>query len=222
MARSQTTNEVTRDAAPQVYDLIKTMLDALDGQLVRRGVLPELCSGAAFEGWLAFEARLCFEEMREQLGVADSLWTANEYPYKTDLSIYDGDEILAALEFKLIYNNKNWRTQLRGVQSDLHPARHTRKARIPKDARWGIVGLVGKLYQKGYGAGYRQPVPHLQSWEEKVWERLLPDGGDIQEVWIGKRHEIAHRWLTEDGSHFFQLHALTLRGKTARSSSARR
>lgn len=189
---------------------IVQLLDAVDRQLASRGVVSELASGAAFEIWLAVETRLCFECIRGELGVSNSLWTANEYPAKIDLSINDGTNVEVALEFKLIYNNKNWRSQVTAAHGELSPLPGTPKAEwTAHSSRWAVVGLIGKVYQPGYGEGYAGPVRNIGTWERDVLAALSPPGGGIQQAWAGRRHPVNHRWLDPQTLNFFQLYGLT-------------
>ena len=172
-------------------DFGKTLGAVLDAHFSSRpGVLEAVAAGAAFEQWFALEARLAIEAARPALGLDEKVpyanhevwryWTANEYK-KVDLYIADslgGDgeaeeggnsasPCLAAIEFKLIHNNKNWPSKCQQVLTDLYPTRrkpprpnktkaknkkkpkHTAREKIqlkPALGWFSVPVLIGKTY----------------------------------------------------------------------------
>src|SRR5262245_47671367 len=91
--------------------------------------LSVITTGASFEGWLSFETRLLLERARRELELpVEHFWIGNEYK-KIDLGIVHYDDVtrwtreawLAAIELKLVYNNKNWRERCNSAWADLFP-----------------------------------------------------------------------------------------------------
>ncbi|MBL8918125.1 MAG: hypothetical protein JNJ54_04620 [Myxococcaceae bacterium] len=192
----------------------REVVSALDEHLSKRGVVSQLAAGAAFEAWLAFEARLVMEHSRARFGLdrrrdgAESRpWLVNERR-KVDLFIGEDDGCLIPIEFKLVFNNKNWATQVEGIAADLMPAKGSKKAGLkPMLGRVAIVGLVGKTY--GDSTGYPGMRADLTRWEAEVWEKLRRETRRKRlYAAVGHRHRLNHEWL-EGARSFFQLHAFT-------------
>lgn len=153
---------------------------ALQDHFVKRKLdLERLAAGAAFEQWFSFEARLALQADRARLGLSDErYWFANEYR-KIDLYIGDrvqGDRCHAAIEFKLIYNNKNWMTQCDRIWGDLYPARG-KKAQVVAEASHliSVAVVVGKTYPEE--VNYPSRERDISAWRQKMEDYLLPKGG---------------------------------------------
>lgn len=210
------------DFAKRVGALLQ---DHLAGQEAARGAVSLLAGGAAFELWLAFETRLILEVNRERLGLDEQCdhngrrvpryWIGNEY-HKVDLGITDvwTDEWVAALEFKLIHNNKNWKHQVDGVWRDLFPDPGTPKATLkPSLGRLAVVGVVGKVY---WEPGYPAQKPDLAAWQREMWAYLMPPEGEpyagsVQCLWEGRAFPIrGDRWLvaSDEARSFFRTYIL--------------
>lgn len=129
------------------------LLDTITQHLKRRErarAVTRVGFGGGFEGWLATEARLAIESRRRQIARTlavdpGAFFTANEYPNKTDLSIWAGGRPVAALEFKIAYNNKNWKSQCDSVWNDLFPTRTAKRAWAGR--RFAVVASVWKQYE---------------------------------------------------------------------------
>lgn len=190
---------------------LKTFCTLVDQELQRRKRdLPLLVEGAAFELWLAFEARLVLEHNRHALGVDPEHWTANEFK-KVDLGVWEGwENLVTAIEFKMIHNNKNWSNKVDQIWSDLRPERGSDKANLKPTLRASIAAVVGKVYQdpKAYPGQRRD----LDKWEAEMWEYMLPTAGQYRgwaaRSWSGTRHVFAHDDLIEGVPHFLQLHLI--------------
>ncbi len=192
----------------------------LDEQESSRGAVSMLAEGASFEMWLSFETRMLMETHRPELGLDEQIeidgrrvhkyWIGNEYK-KVNLAVTDAETggWVAALELKLIYNNKNWKKQCDSIVADLVPAEGTEKHQLkPSLGRVALVGVVGKRYRHA-DSGYLQPQIHLDSWEGELFDYLLPKTGGT--LWRSRRYPIAEGdWLAsrEQVPHFFQLHAI--------------
>jgi hypothetical protein len=154
----------------------------------RSAALRRLAAGAAFETWFAFESRLAVEDAREALGLdapgdyqgqaVKRYWTANEYR-KVDL--YVGDvrgNCLAAIEFKLIHNNKNWGAKCEEVWADLYPTGRSRKEELAACARHlvAVPIMVFKCYWHQDGS-YPGQEDNEQTWRKATMEHLLQGSG---------------------------------------------
>jgi len=187
-----------------------------------RSAVDLLASGAAFEAWLAFEARLLAEGARNELGLAEltkdphgapvpRYWMANEY-CKIDFYIGDvrDNAAVLALEFKLIHNNKNWKHKSDEVWADLFPMRGTKVEIAPRLGRLAVVGVIGKVYRDP--TRYPGQVEALAEWEREVEAHLLPEPGRegrrAVRTWSGQRFELSDPWLEVGHRHSFQLHLL--------------
>ena len=211
---------------------LETLAQLVDDRLAageaERGLVSRLVAGGAFEAWLSFEARLLAEENRESLQLEGRLarwrggdaisryYFANEY-HKVDLFIGElnssephADICIAAIEFKLIHNNKNWKKQADGVWVDLFPSREVKAALRPKLGRAALVGFVAKRHREG--VNYPVVRSTFGDWETEVREYLLGDDGwdgrYIDRVWSGRRFPVTDDWLDKSASSFFQLHLL--------------
>ncbi len=199
----------------------------LDAALVEREktdhAVSVLAGGAAFELWLAFEARILVEspQGRKRLGLEgeakdpsfpERFWTGNEVE-KFDLYVGDCDDpedCALAVEFKLVHNNKNWQSKVDEVWADLFREPGSAKHRHRSKVR-GIVALVGKTYAT-HTEEYPGQRSDLAAWEKEVWAwaEASYEGARMERRWSGTRIKLdrnASRWL--DGSHedhWFQLH----------------
>ena len=187
-----------------------------------RKTLSLLVGGAAFEAWLAFETRLITERRRSELGLEAELddggnpvpryMICNERK-KVDFSIIDlkDSELELALEFKLIHNNKNWKSKAGEVWADVFPGDGNKAAMRPRSGRYAVVGIVGLVYREP-GDSYPGQVSDLKEWEEKLDDYLLPDdgyeGNKLTRLWSGKRFPVEDPWLRKDAGSFFQLQLL--------------
>ncbi|WP_147448743.1 hypothetical protein [Corallococcus terminator] len=199
---------------PDEREFVQGICAALDQHLHRqeqeRDALSILASGAAFEAWLAFEARLALESSPGVLPV-DRFSVENERG-KSDVYISDwktgSDTCHALIEFKLVYNNKNWGTQVQSVFNDLYPTRTEKRLLSPTVPRVALVGLIGKLYLEG--GRYPGPRHDIKEWEREVFTALEGGRGHGAElVWSGRRMALQHEWLDPNFASFFQLHAFT-------------
>lgn len=187
--------------------------DAMQGHLdqheATRRAISRLASGAAFEAWLSFEMRLMLEARRTEFGLDDRCFIANEYR-KVDLSITTEEDWLLCVEFKLIHNNKNWRTQCASVVKDLWPRPGTPKHEIePMIGRLAALVVVGKVYRDP--RGYPGQRGDLEAWESEMWSHLLREEAQIDRVWRSQRLLITgERLLVEDPGvkHFCEVHLL--------------
>lgn len=137
---------------PIVHGIVKTRHEA-----ERDHFLNSMIVGASFEGWLSFETRFALEKARSRFGLDHPrFWIGNEYK-KVDLGIveyddehYNGPERwLAAIEFKVIYNNKNWEAQVNGILADLFPREHAREGKaaiVGPDRQLAVVAMVQGNY----------------------------------------------------------------------------
>ncbi len=210
--------------------------DHLAEQETSRQAVSRFASGAAFEAWLSFEARLLLESYRAELSLAgltmdrfqepvDRYWIANEHA-KVDLGVLDvGDESRTweiALEFKIIHNNKNWKSKCDEIWGDLLPRAGAPKASIiPRRGRYAIVAVVGKVYRDPGPYGWR---PDLADWERELWQYLLPESGEyagmLLRLWQGRRFTLADCWLVKDAPSFCELHVLAPSGSTQATAGA--
>jgi hypothetical protein len=191
----------------------------------RRMAVSRVATGAAFEGWLAIETRLQMESHRSRLGLhgestdrhgqnVDRFWICNEYS-KVDLGILEYqdsfDRWIAAFEFKLVTNNKNWKKKCDGIWADLYPKRGTKKAKInPLKGRFALVAVMGKVFRDAGPYSWRTD---LKEWEDEMWEYTLPTSGrwagEVARVWKSGRFALQDCWLSaEHPGHFVELHAL--------------
>jgi hypothetical protein len=211
--------------AGDMKDLAKKICTRLDEHLAEqqhaRNAVSTLAAGAAFEGWLAFETRLLVERSREDLGLGGfaetsgkpvpRFWMANEY---CKIDFYIGDVLhdvpVLAFEFKLIHNNKNWSTKADEVWGDLFPSRAKKAELVPQQARFGVVGVIGKVYRES--RRYPGQYADLLRWERELDAHLLPldgwNGKRAVRIWCGQRFQIDDHWLHDGPQHFFQLHLL--------------
>lgn len=209
---------------------LKEFCRLIDAELARReltGDLSLLAAGAAFEAWLAFEARILLERHRNHLGIAAMHWTANEYR-KVDLGVWEGsDTIDVAMEFKLIHNNKNWRSKADEAWGDLFPDAASTKAALKPRLRGALVCVVGKVYDDP--SAYPGQRSDLNAWEADLWRHLLSadPAGQAERAWTGTRFPIRDPSLSPSRTdHFVQLHLLlpsrppTTRGAAGTSTSA--
>jgi hypothetical protein len=194
-------------------------------QEASRRAVSRMATGAAFEGWLAFETRLQMEVHRDRLHLngdhqdshgheIDRYWIGNEYN-KVDLGVLDYDADIdnwvLALEFKLITNNKNWRKKCDDVWADLDPKRHSKKGKIkPRLGRFAMVAMMGKVFREAGPYSWRKDI---KAWEGELWEYMLPtsgpEKGKVHQVWKSRRFELQDRWLSaESNAHFLELHLL--------------
>lgn len=143
--------DVARQLAPALGHLVDGLLAA---RAARPGFVRELLAGAAFEMWLSFETRFALADRAgwHQLGLdaletdGRHLWIGNEYG-KVDLGLVTyadagfltDERWVLAVEFKVVYNNKNFEDQLAAIAADLRPTRST-KAAI--GARLAVVSVV--------------------------------------------------------------------------------
>ncbi len=186
----------------------------IDAELARRekrGVLSLMAAGGSFEQWLSFESRIQLERHRSSLGVNDSWWTANEYR-KIDLGVWDGDDLVVAVEFKLVHNNKNWQAQVDSAWADLFPAGRSPKHRLRPQLRVAVLGVVGKVYPNP-GSAYPGQRSDLAEWERELWNYAIPPDGDcyhgwVERAWQGPHHPIRSDALVAGHDHFFQLNLL--------------
>ncbi len=209
-----------KDLATQVGRLLEEHLRAEEE---RRVAVSRVATGAAFEGWLAIETRLQMELHRDRLGLhgestdrhgqkVDRFWICNEYN-KVDLGILDYEEDLdrwiAAFEFKLVTNNKNWKKKCDEVWDDLYPKRGSKKAKIkPAKGRFALVAVMGKVFREAGPYSWRTD---LDQWETELWEYMLPSkgqwAGEVERVWKSGRFGLQDRWLSaEHPGHFLELH----------------
>ena len=193
---------------------VERLCSLLEAELVRRERsrdLSMLAAGGAFEQWISFEARLVLEKNRNDLGIDDAFWTANEYK-KVDLGVWeDWTTLHTAIEFKLIHNNKNWRAKVNSLWGDLFPAARSSKDRLGPCLRVSVVGVVGKVYQDD--EAYPGQRPDLEDWEREMWSYALPSKGRYSElvrrVWSSRRFEIRDPSLDPSRhDHFVQFHLL--------------
>jgi hypothetical protein len=197
--------------------------DRLDQGGKSAELVSSLASGAAFEAWLSFEARLLLEQHREEFGLADIIqdsdgtpvpryYFANEWR-KVDLCVSEYrpeapelDSCLTTIEFKLIHNNKNWPTKLTEVHEDLFPSGRTKAAMVPSIGRLSVVGLVGKVYRNP--AGYPGHFQNIAQWECDIMAALSGPQVLGRQLWLGRRFPIHDPWLDGAVPNFFRLLAL--------------
>jgi len=185
----------------------------IDGHFASRpGILENVAAGAAFEEWFALECRLAIEASRTQLGLTEKsscdghdvwrYWTANEYK-KVDLFIGDyagdGDEsdaCYAAIEFKLIHNNKNWHDKCEQVHHDLTPTREKKTDIVPILGRFAIPVLIGKSY---WASDTYQQSKHdsVEDWLGDVDKMLSPAA---RELWRSPVRTVVGEYI-EPPSH---------------------
>ena len=209
-------------------ELGRLLDEHLAEQEAARQAVSRLASGAAFEAWLSFEARLLMESHRAELSLAgltmdrhnepvDRYWIANEHA-KVDVGVLDvadeHGEWEIALEFKIIHNNKNWRSKCDEIWGDLLPGVGTTKAGIlPRRGRYAVVAVVGKVYRDPGPYGWR---PDLDVWERELWQYLLPESGEyagrLRRFWQGRRFNLGDCWLVKNAPHFCELHVLAPSG----------
>jgi len=210
--------------------LARLLDDRLAGGEAESRLVSKLAAGSAFEAWLSFETRLLAEENRELLGLSGHVnwpggdaihryYFANEYR-KVDLYIgdlgsdgSDGSDAgcVAAVEFKLVYNNKNWKSQADGIWVDLFPSPETREIKAglnPLVSRAAIVAFVGKSYRDN--SDYPVVPGAFADWESNVDGYLLGEEGwegkHIDRQWSGRRFSVRNEWLDATNDNFFQLH----------------
>jgi hypothetical protein len=165
-------------AAPRL--LLDSLGDHLAARETESGVVSRVGVSSAFEGWLAVEARLA---MQTRLASADpsdrKAWTVStEYPSKTDLSVYGaGGELVSAFEFKLVYNNKNWKTACDAVWRDLFPPRGSAKAALTP--RFAVVTSIFMQFdeeaKKAYPGQDADDGP--DGWRQRMRKYLYPHDG---------------------------------------------
>lgn len=188
----------------------------------KRVAVSRVATGSAFEGWLSIETRLLLEANRERLNLAgtrkdkqhevDHFWICNEHK-KVDLGVIEWgeeeDDWVAAFEFKLVTNNKNWRRKVDEIWDDLYPRHGSKKANIrPKRGRFAFVAVMGKVF--------RDPGPYswqndLDAWEQDLWDYMLPTKGpwkgEVERVWKSQeRFPLRDCWLAPNYNHFLELH----------------
>jgi len=195
---------------------LKSFCCLLDNHLETRekanGTVSLLASGGAFEQWLSFESRVVLESHRQLLGLDDEVWSANEH-HKVDLSVWRGKERrpLAAIEFKLIHNNKNWKAQADRVWEDLFPAARSQKSKLNPRLRAALVCVIGKVYPNAKAANYLGQCTNLGKWRAHLWKYLVTtwNGSAVKSEWNGHSFSLEHPVLAQDRKdHFMQLHLL--------------
>ncbi len=171
------------------------------------GFISLIATGAAFEGWLAFEMRVALEKKRhrKKFGLPSRFWIANEYR-KVDLGILEyaddkqegDDKWWAAIEFKLIYNNKNWTSQCDGVWDDLIPPAGSKKAAIEAD-RLALVTVVRGEYC--YKNPHQRRADLDVGWRDALDSYLLQTDtahrDRIEVLWPGTLFPVTGRWLRD-------------------------
>ncbi|MBL9016743.1 MAG: hypothetical protein JNL83_21325 [Myxococcales bacterium] len=160
---------------PIVHGIVRARHEA-----ERDHFLTSMIVGASFEGWLSFETRFALEKARPRFGLDHPrFWIGNEYK-KVDLGIVEYDDEhyndperwLAAIEFKVIYNNKNWEAQVNGVLADLFPKKHGREdkaAIVGPDRQLAVVAMVQGNFPSNK---YQRELDRDPSWESRVREAL--------------------------------------------------
>lgn len=209
---------ITRDQfAAALGPIVQGIIDARHQQEPAH-FLSSLIMGASFEGWLSFETRFALERSRSRLGLEEPrYWIGNEGE-KVDLGIieYDDDRHtgedrwLAAVEFKVIYNNKDWESQVRGILADLFPAPHGRAGKanvVGPERQLAVVAVVhanvaDNKYQR---QSDRVPVDH---WKPRVWDALKV-GSEVVELWSSPQPLLApHPYLARGDRAQLTLHVL--------------
>lgn len=207
---------------------IDTFIAALEQRLRARErdskTVSMLGTGAAFEAWLSFEARLMLMERPGNFGIGGYYRTADGAQYnqyaalnewrKVDLSIINNEEFDAdppacecLIEFKMVYNNKNWRTQVASCRSDLYPTSKRKAALNPARGRFAVAVVVGKVYREP--ERYTQ-WPDLALWSRELESDLLRTTGPrrIHRRRRGTAIPISSSLLTDDSTHFVRLDLL--------------
>jgi hypothetical protein len=191
------------------------MVDAhLRAREKQKGTVSLLATGAAFESWLSFEARLLLERERTRLGLtSDHCWIGNEYK-KVDLGIIQYDDTrtwaherwFAAIEFKMVYNNKNWKSQCDAAWNDLFPPARTAKQGLkfaPDGGRIAFIVIVRREYADG--DPYQRKNDRRPAWHAEVKKYMLRPGGPYKrdaarlQEWEGRRIRLKSNMLSKDG-----------------------
>ncbi len=178
--------------------------------------LPSLLMGASFEGWLAFETRFALEEKREPLEMRPPrFWIGNEYK-KVDLGLIEyaterhtsNDQWIAAVEFKVIYNNKNWESQVDGIHADLFPLLHDRDGKAAICGPEHQLAVVAIVTANVDGNRYQRPADTAPGWADGVSRKLI-GGGKVLELYRSPEALSAHHsYLAEEDRVTFQVHVL--------------
>jgi hypothetical protein len=172
------------------------------------GFVSMIATGAAFEGWLAFETRVALERIKSDLGLDERFWIGNEYR-KVDLGILQlavdrattEDEWWAAVEFKLVYNNKNWKAQCDGIWDDLIPPGGSKKAALKIDplVRFAFVTVIRAEYTPPSPYQRRADLEERWGMEMKAYlfQESLPDANRVESLWRSSEIPLKDRWLRD-------------------------
>lgn len=160
----------------------------------RRRVLGRLVAiTGSVEGWLRAEAALeAFD------GGFGTIRRVEAERNRWDLLLHRANNRTTAVEFKLIYNNKNWVSQCNGVWDDLLPPAGSKKAAIEAD-RLALVTIVRGEYK--HKNPHQRRADREVGWRDALDSYLLQTNtahrNRIEVLWSGNPIAVTGRRLLE-------------------------